>query len=201
MNISCRSLLAAMLLSGVFASLPAAENAYSRIGQDSMTVIDDTGWYLEEYDGLGRPFRGSRWENGEIVSRTDWTYPEDSAQCETSIVTGASGSEETVYDSRGSEIRITRKDGNGNVVSQTDRVWDEGRREIARETRVGTATTREEWQYAGDGALTARKLYKNGVCVFTADYETETVWTETVYSNGSPLYSQRYVDGKKAVKP
>ncbi len=201
MNPPYRSLHVALLFSGFFAALPAAENAYSRIGQDSMTVIDDTGWYLEEYDGLGRPFRGSRWENGEIVSRTDWTYPGDSAQCETSVTTGPSGSEETAYDSRGSEIRVTRKDEGGNVVSQTDRHWDEERREIARETRTGKTTTREEWQYADDGALTARKLYKNGVCVFTADYETETVWTETVYSDGSPLHSQRFVDGKKAAKP
>lgn len=196
----CRSLIILCIV-GILYTVSAAENEYSRINSDSMTVADETNWYLEEYDNLGRPSRSTRWEAGEIAAITTWLYQGNAPLCDTRIITDNDGSEETVYDSRGNEIKTEKKDLEGNLVSETLRYWDDKKRETERETRSNNITTREEWIYDDAGELSVRKLFKNGALILDAVYESEMVWTETVYASGKPILTERYENGRKVIQP
>lgn len=201
MNFDKRRLPVIFLLAAALPAAFASEDPYSRIGSDSITVIEGDRWYLEEYDDRGRPIKGTQWAAGEVESLTSWLYEGDAPQCLTRLITDSGGSEETRYDGRGNEIHRVRKDVNGVTLSSRSRVWDDKRRETLRETTEKGITTREEWTYDEKDNLAERRIAKNGVPVLVAVYESESAWTETVYSKGEPIFTQRFEDGRRVAQP
>lgn len=167
---------------------------YSLTGRDSVILANRDVWYLEEFDSLERPIRGTKWEKGEITEKTSWIYFEGSGGTRLHVKTGPSGTTETEYDEEGRCVRlkIMMKDEEAKEIAYA---YDKDGRLSSSVTESGTKTTKIQYEYLSDGNLKRKTMTTNGELSLICEYASEDDWTETVYSGGKPILVVDYVDG------
>lgn len=184
-------------------------DGYSYTGLDGVLLSSNDTWYYEEYDPLGRPVTGIRWENGTIVTETIWFYHGDSQHLYRSVTTDQHGIIETEYDQHGNIllVRETAKADNDPAAPDSadepdasrilEYAYDENNRLRKSVRKEGLLIVTILFEYHEDGSLAEKRKLRNGSLTVRTVYRDEENWTETVYHDEEPLLTVVYENGQR----
>ena len=155
--------------------------------------------FVTRYDNKARLVDTEKWKTGQLVSRLERVYREDTDQLRSTTETRPVDKTVIQDDYDGGRLSVEKTTVDGKQTEQIDHTWDANGNETLRHRR--SADGIEEWRfsYTSDGTLTQEQYFRRGSLEKTTVYTSKTERYEEVYSEGE-MVLRVYYQGDAKVK-